>query len=109
MGLGETHVAGTVGGNTTGVAKQVTLVGVRVLDCSGSGSYSGIIAAVDSVTKEQAAFPDCALRFYTLAEILNALIGAGFRLCEFREHPHWDNAKIPGEFTILAEKMCGQR
>lgn len=59
--------------------------------------------------EEQAAFPDCALRFYTLAEILNALIGAGFRLCEFREHPHWDNAKIPGEFTILAEKMCGQR
>ncbi|HKP30060.1 MAG TPA: S8 family peptidase, partial [Gemmatimonadales bacterium] len=52
-----THVAGTVGGTTTGVAKQVTLVGIRVLDCSGSGSYSGIIAAVDSVTREQAAFP----------------------------------------------------
>jgi subtilisin family serine protease len=42
-----THVAGTVGGATYGVAKQVTLVPVRVLGCSGSGSYSGIIAGID--------------------------------------------------------------
>jgi aqualysin 1 len=44
-----THVAGTVGGSTYGVAKGVTLVAVRVLNCSGSGSYSGIIAGVDWV------------------------------------------------------------
>lgn len=42
-----THVAGTVGGKTYGVAKKVYIRGVRVLDCSGSGSTSGIIAAVD--------------------------------------------------------------
>ncbi len=42
-----THVAGTVGGSTYGVAKASLLRGVRVLDCSGSGSTSGIIAAVD--------------------------------------------------------------
>jgi subtilisin family serine protease len=42
-----THVAGTVGGSTHGVAKGVRLRGLRVLDCSGSGSTSGIIAAVD--------------------------------------------------------------
>ena len=35
-----THVAGTIGGSTYGVAKQVTLVAVRVLDCQGSGSTS---------------------------------------------------------------------
>ena len=35
-----THVAGTVGGATYGVAKNVQLVAVRVLDCSGSGTYS---------------------------------------------------------------------
>jgi subtilisin family serine protease len=52
-----THVAGTVGGTTTGIAKQVKLFGVRVLDCSGSGSYSGITAAVDWVTQEKLARP----------------------------------------------------
>jgi len=45
-----THVAGTIGGRTYGVADAVTLVGVRVLDCNGSGSYSGVIAGVDWVT-----------------------------------------------------------
>ena len=45
-----THVAGTVGGTTFGVAKQVTLVPVRVLACGGSGSTSGVIAGLDWVT-----------------------------------------------------------
>ncbi|WP_341273989.1 S8 family peptidase [Krasilnikovia cinnamomea] len=49
-----THVAGTIGGTTTGVAKDVQLVGVRVLDCNGSGSYSAIIAGVDWVTTHAA-------------------------------------------------------
>jgi subtilisin family serine protease len=44
-----THVAGTIGGTTYGVAKAVTLRGVRVLNCSGSGSTSGIIRALDWV------------------------------------------------------------
>jgi subtilisin family serine protease len=45
-----THVAGTVGGATWGVAKGVSLWAVRVLDCNGSGSTSGVIAGVDWVT-----------------------------------------------------------
>jgi serine protease len=45
-----THVAGTVGGTTYGVAKGVTLHAVRVLGCNGSGSTSGVIAGVDWVT-----------------------------------------------------------
>ncbi|WP_372338969.1 S8 family peptidase [Actinoplanes sp. RD1] len=45
-----THVAGTVGGTTYGVAKQVKLVGVRVLNCSGSGTNAGVIAGVNWVT-----------------------------------------------------------
>jgi subtilisin family serine protease len=44
-----THVAGTVGGTTWGVAKQSTLVPVRVLDCNGSGTLSGVIAGMDWV------------------------------------------------------------
>ncbi|MGW0431975.1 S8 family serine peptidase [Micromonospora sp. NPDC003197] len=45
-----THVAGTVGGNAYGVAKTATLVGVRVLDNSGSGTYAQVIAGIDWVT-----------------------------------------------------------
>ena len=45
-----THVAGTVGGSTYGVAKSALLRAVRVLDCNGSGSNSGVIAGVDWVT-----------------------------------------------------------
>ena len=45
-----THVAGTVGGSTYGVAKRVTLHGVRVLDCNGSGTTSGVVAGINWVT-----------------------------------------------------------
>jgi aqualysin 1 len=45
-----THVSGTVGGSTDGVAKAVRLFAVRVLSCGGSGSTSGVIAGVDWVT-----------------------------------------------------------
>ncbi|RII27705.1 MAG: serine protease [Geobacter sp.] len=48
-----THVAGTVGGFNYGVAKNVSLVAVRVLDCSGSGTISGVIAGVDWVTRNR--------------------------------------------------------
>jgi subtilisin family serine protease len=45
-----THVSGTIGGSTYGVAKSSLLRGVRVLDCNGSGSTSGVISGVDWVT-----------------------------------------------------------
>lgn len=44
-----THVAGTVGGTTYGVAKQVALVAVRVLNCSGSGTTTGVINGINWV------------------------------------------------------------
>jgi subtilisin family serine protease len=47
-----THVAGTVGGSTYGVAKAVSLVAVRVLNCSGSGTTSGVIAGINWVTSK---------------------------------------------------------
>ena len=50
-----THVAGTVGGTTYGVAKGVTLVPVRVLDCNGSGAWSGVIAGLDWVASQHQA------------------------------------------------------
>ena len=45
-----THVSGTAAGATYGVAKQATLIAVRVLGCNGSGATSGVIAGVDWVT-----------------------------------------------------------
>jgi subtilisin family serine protease len=44
-----THVAATVGGANYGVAKSVSLASVRVLDCYGSGTWSGVIAGIDWV------------------------------------------------------------
>ncbi|HEX8360558.1 MAG TPA: S8 family peptidase [Longimicrobium sp.] len=46
-----THVAGTVGGNSYGVAKGAKLYGIRVLDCAGSGTNSGVIAGMDWVAQ----------------------------------------------------------
>ncbi|MCM3921330.1 S8 family peptidase [Frankia sp. AiPs1] len=48
-----THVAGTIGGTTYGVAKLAHLVAVRVLDCNGFGTLSGVINAVDWVTSNR--------------------------------------------------------
>jgi len=44
-----THVAGTVGGSTYGVAKRASLIAVKVLTCSGSGSNTGVIQGVQYV------------------------------------------------------------
>ncbi|MFE3828834.1 S8 family peptidase [Streptomyces sp. NPDC059092] len=46
-----THVAGTVGGSDYGVAREASLVSVRVLGCDGSGSWAGVIAGFDWVAK----------------------------------------------------------
>lgn len=50
-----THVAGTVAGTTYGMAKSASLVPVRVLDCTGSGTWSGVIAGIDWVIQQHAA------------------------------------------------------
>jgi subtilisin family serine protease len=47
-----THVAGTIGSKTYGVAKNTSIVSVKVLDCSGSGSTSNILKALEWVAKQ---------------------------------------------------------
>ncbi|GAA2220425.1 S8 family peptidase [Micromonospora olivasterospora] len=64
-----THVAGTVGGSTYGVAKGVRLIAVRVLDCNGSGTYAGVIAGVNWVTSHHAA---------GVPAVANMSLGGGF-------------------------------
>lgn len=62
-----THVAGTVGGSTYGVAKGVELVSIRVLDCMGSGSSSGVIAGIDWAIADHVSGP----------AVLNMSLGGG--------------------------------
>ena len=50
-----THVAGTIGGARHGMAKNVTIVPVRVLGCSGSGSLSGVIDGLDWIVRHHRA------------------------------------------------------
>jgi subtilisin family serine protease len=50
-----THVAGTVGGSEYGLAKNVRLVAVKVLNCAGSGSFAGVAQGIDFVTAQHAA------------------------------------------------------
>jgi subtilisin family serine protease len=52
-----THVAGTIGGSTYGVAKGVKLVSVRVFGCSGGSSWETIIAGIDWVTGDHKSGP----------------------------------------------------
>ena len=61
-----THVAGTIGSTTYGVAKNATIVAVRVLDCQGSGTNSGVIAGVDWVAQNA-----------TLPAVANMSLGGG--------------------------------
>jgi len=62
-----THVAGTVGGTTVGVAKGVSLYPIRVLACNGSGSYSAVIAGIDWVTAN-----------HTSPAVANMSLGGGY-------------------------------
>ena len=52
----------------------------------------------------RAQIPKCRYRKYTISEILNSIIGSGFTLKSFDEHPAWENKKLPGEFTAVAIK-----
>jgi len=62
-----THVAGTVGGATVGVARAVRLHSVRVLDCNGSGTTAGVIAGIDWVASNR-----------TLPAVANMSVSGGF-------------------------------
>lgn len=53
--------------------------------------------------EEQGEFPPCQLRFYTISEIINAVIKSHLCIEEMQEHPKHNNEKFPGEFTIIAK------
>jgi len=75
-----THVAGTVGGKTYGVAKDVSIVGIKVLSCGGSGVVSDAIAAVDWVTAnaDGRSVMNMSLHYFSVIPALNDAIAEAF-------------------------------
>lgn len=73
-----THVAGVIGGRTYGVAKAARLFAVRVLGCDGTGSGSGLLAALDWVTRNRAlpAVANMSLGSATSSALQQAVEGA---------------------------------
>ena len=66
-----THVAGTAAGTTYGVAKAASIIPVRVLDCAGSGSNTGVIAGLDWIIANHSA---------GVAAVANVSLGGGASL-----------------------------
>jgi subtilisin family serine protease len=79
-----THVAGTIGGRTYGVAKQVRLVSVRVLGCNGVGYASSVYAGIDWVIQNNrgpavANFSIGGARDETYNQVMRKLLSAGIQ------------------------------
>ena len=73
-----THVAGTIGGAAYGVAKNVSIVSVRVLDCSGGGTADEVIAGIEWVTANavKPAVANMSLGTKTIASTIDDAVAA---------------------------------
>jgi subtilisin family serine protease len=114
-----THVAGTIGGSTYGVAKKVKLVAVRVLDCTGWGFISDIIRGVDWVTKHAVkpavanmslgGDPDPALNQAVAASIRS---GVTYTIAAGNSHvnaSHQSPANLAAAITVAASDSYDER
>ncbi|MEA5078518.1 MAG: S8 family peptidase [Anaerolineaceae bacterium] len=107
-----THVAGIVGGSKFGVAKGARLLGVRVFDCGGSGSYSDVIAGIDWVAAHgvKPAVVNLSLsgwEFDPLDTAVNKLIAKGFIVVVAAGNSsddacYYSPAKVPNAITVAA-------
>jgi subtilisin family serine protease len=112
-----THVAGTVGGTTYGVAKNALLIAVRVLDNNGSGTTTGVIAGMDWVTANHikpavanmslgggasTATDDAVARMYDAGVPVIVAAGNGDRLGRAQNACNYSPARAPKAYTIGA-------
>jgi subtilisin family serine protease len=118
-----THVAGTIGGTAYGVAKNVSLVAVRVLDCTGSGDAATVIAGIDWVTTNAVkpavvnmslggpvdATLDTAVTNSANAGITYAVAAGNDNDNACAQSPAHDSASTPGVITVGATDINDNR
>ena len=105
-----THVAGTLGGTVFGVAKNVNLIGVRVLDCAGGGQISGVIGGIEWVANNHVkpAVANLSLggpSSQAIDEAVNAAISAGVTMVIAAGNSRTDAcgtspARVPNAITV---------